>query len=113
MKIEIRAPKGRLTKVQRAKVRRSLDLAASRLGDKRARVLVRIQNGGLPTAPKDMLCRIDLFVRSRKLRVDEIDSELLVAVRRAVSRACRAVARALEMQQHVYGGPPLSRRPTR
>ena len=99
MKIEIRARGLRLTEPMRAQARTTLGMALERFASQVRRVLVNIHNGGLPTAPEHILCRVDIDARPMKVRIDELDSDLPAALSRAAHRAARTIARTLELQR--------------
>jgi hypothetical protein len=103
MNIEIRVRGVRLTKAERAQVKLTLGLALGGFAAQLGRVVVSIQHGGLATAPKDILCRVDVEVPPRKVQIDEIDSHMPLAVNRATHRASRSIARALQLQRRVEG----------
>ena len=98
MRIEIRARGLELTQAQRAHVREMVSSVLRRFGDRVGRVLVSLLDGGLPSAPNHLLCRIEVDVRPRKVRVEELDRDLSLGMSRAAERTSRAVVRALGRQ---------------
>ena len=93
MKIQLTERDLKLTKAQRAKVERWLDLILARYGERIDHLKVGL--GG----PDDDGCSqvtISIRMKPKLVRVEDSDSDIFVAIDRAAQRAARSVARAIE-----------------
>jgi len=109
MKIHIRKRDVQVTKILRAHVQSRLGLALGRFGERIGRVIVRFSDGVGHRSGLDKHCRIDVGLRPRSVRVEDMDVDLFVAVNHATDRVSRSVARALEREREWDEGSSDSR----
>lgn len=98
MTIQIRQRNVAVTKVLRAHVERRLSLALGRFVDQVRRVTVRFSDARGPRNGKHKRCEIHVALSPRSVRVEDIDTDLFVAIDQATARVSRSVARALELR---------------
>jgi putative sigma-54 modulation protein len=99
MKVLIRERNVEVTEALRAHVTRRLAFALGRFAERIGRVTVRFSEGGDDRRAVEKLCQIDVGLRSRSVRAEDIDADPFVAVNHAAGRASRSVARALERER--------------
>lgn len=76
---------------------RRLQFALGRFGERIQKVRVRLSDVNGTRGGIDKACRIDVQgERSLSVLVDDVDSDIRVAIDRAADRAGRSIARALE-----------------
>lgn len=97
MQIVIQARDIKVTKALRAHVELRLGLALSRFGERVGRVAVNLSNSEEHHSKPKKCCQIVLGLR-RYVKVQETDADVFVAVDRAVDRAARSVAHAIEQE---------------
>jgi ribosome-associated translation inhibitor RaiA len=106
VKIQIRAPRLKLTKAQRTHAEMQLGLALGRFGDRIGAVVGHFwqetDHGGDP----GKRCRIEVALHPRKVCVEEADVDLMIAIDRAAARVSRSVARALERERRLEEQQP-------
>src|SRR3989442_14075272 len=94
MKIQIRSSAGRLTKLDRAKLKSRLDIALVRFGGRIDRVIVRL---AADTGIRGYVrCQLEVSVDAELVTLEHTDIDMFVAVEHAATRAGRSVARAIE-----------------
>jgi ribosomal subunit interface protein len=99
MKIQIRERNVVVTEILRAHVESRLGLALGRFGERIGRVIVRFSHSDGQRSGLDKRCQIDVGLRPRSVRVEDMDIDLFVAVDHATDRASRSIARALERER--------------
>src|SRR3989454_2344352 len=109
MKIHIRKRNVEVTKILRAHVESRLGLALGRFGERIGRVMVRFSDTDGRRSVLDKRCQIDVGLRPRSVRVEDMDVDLFVAVDHATDRVSRSVARALEREHEWDEGSGDSR----
>ncbi len=109
MKIHIRKRNVEVTKILRAHVVSRLGFALGRFGERIGRVIVRFSDTDGRRSALDKRCQIDVGLRQRSVRVEDMDVDLFVAVDNATDRVSRSVARALERQREWDEGSSDSR----
>jgi putative sigma-54 modulation protein len=109
MKIHIRKRNVEVTKILRAHVESRLGLALGRFGERIGRVIVRFSDTDGHRSGLDKRCQIDVGLRPRSVRVEDMDVDLFVAVDNATDRVSRSVARALEREREWDEGSSDSR----
>ena len=109
MKIHIRKRNVEVTKILRAHVESRLGLALGRFGERIGRVIVRFSDTDGNRSALDKRCQIDVGLRPRSVRVEDMDIDLFVAVDHATDRVSRSVARALEREHEWDEGSSDSR----
>jgi hypothetical protein len=94
MKIQIRQAGGPLTKAQRVNLERRLLQALGRFGEQIDRVSVRFSAAeGIPGLVR---CQLEVTLDFEVLRVEDSDTNILLALEHAAARAARSVARVIE-----------------
>jgi ribosome-associated translation inhibitor RaiA len=91
MKIKIRFPGTTVTARLRAHVERQVGLALGKFGDGIGEVTVHLSEEG-----RKSHCRIDVALRIRELRVEQVDVDPPRAVDRAAARVSERVTLAVE-----------------
>ncbi len=109
MKIQIRERNVVVTEILRAHVESRLGLALGRFGERIERVIVRFSHTHDHRSGLDKRCQIDVGLRPRSVRVEDMDVDLFVAVDHATDRVSRSVARALERERELDAGSSDSR----
>ena len=110
MQIQIRARHVAVTEALHAHVERRLGFALARFGARIGRVLVRFSDPNGHRGGVDKRCQIDVGLRpSGRVRGEDTDADLGVAVNRAADRVARAVARVLERERAWDEGPSRAR----
>jgi len=109
MKIHIQNRNVEVTKILRAHVESRLGLALARFGERIGRVIVRFSDTNGRLNALDKRCQIDVGLRQRSVRVEDMDVDLFVAVDNATDRVSRSVARALEREHEWDKGSGDSR----
>lgn len=109
MKIHIQNRNVEVTKILRAHVESRLGLALGRFGERIGRVMVRFSDTDGHGSGLDKRCQIDVGLRPRSVRVEDMDIDLFVAVNNATDRVSRSVARALEREHEWDQGSSDSR----
>ena len=109
MKIHIQNRNVEVTKILRAHVESRLGLALARFGERIGRVIVRFSDTNGRLNALDKRCQIDVGLRQRSVRVEDMDVDLFVAVDNATDRVSRSVARALEREHEWDKGSSDSR----
>ena len=100
MQIQIRERHVEVTEVLRAHVERRLGFGLARFGARIGRVIVRLSDTNGHRGGVDKRCQIDVGLRpSGRVRSEDTDADLGVAVNRATDRVARAVARVLERER--------------
>ena len=99
MKIRISARNVTLTDRLRVHVRRRLELALGRFGDRIDKVSVRFTDTDAGRGPSQKHCRIEVDLHPRPVTVEDADAEPFAAADGAIDRLSRSVARALEREQ--------------
>ena len=106
MQIQIRERHVEVTEVLRAHVERRLGFALARFGVRIGRVIVRFSDTNGHRGGVDKRCQIDVGLRpSGRVRSEDTDADLGVAVNRAADRVARAVARVLDRERAWDEGP--------
>ena len=135
MKVRIQAEEMKLPKSLPRHVERQVGLAFGRFAGRIDRVILRFseRDGQLDAGGKDgpiprgkkktrtggvgrngrrngsvKRCEIVVSLQSRKLRVEDTDTDLMAAFDRAVNRASRTIARAIEREGWWDSGTPAS-----
>jgi putative sigma-54 modulation protein len=105
MRIEIYSSKLELPDDVHAHIERRLQFALSWASDKLQRITVRLEDINGPKGGADKSCRIHIAVVGAKpVIVDELQSDLYIAIDRAVERAGRALTRSLaRTREHGHG----------
>jgi ribosome-associated translation inhibitor RaiA len=98
MKIQIRPRGMTLTKTQRVRWERDLDLALARFGDRIDRVIVEISKG---EGEQLKCCEIELRLKPTILKVEDSDTDISLAIEHAAQRIARSVSRAIENERLV------------
>jgi len=94
MKIQIRRSGGRLTKIERTKLKSRLDFVLARFGERIDLVIVRLSaDVGLP---RYVRCELQVSVDEERVLVEHTDIDVFLAVEHAAARVARSVARAIE-----------------
>ncbi len=109
MKIHIQKRNVEVTKILRAHVESRLGIALGRFGERIGRVMVRFSDTNGRRNGLDKRCQIDVGLRLRSVRVEDMDVDLFVAVNNATDRVSRSVARALEREHELDEGSSKSR----
>ena len=100
MQIQIRARHVEVTESLRAHVERRLGFTLSRFGARIGRVTIQFSDTNGHRGGVDKRCQIDVGLRpSGRVRSEDTDADLGVAVNRATDRVARAVARVLERER--------------
>jgi ribosomal subunit interface protein len=99
VKIRLSARNVALTDRLRVHVRRRLELALGRFGDRIDKVDVRFTDSGAGRGPSQKHCRIEVDLRPRPVTVEDADIDLFAAADGATDRLSRSVARMLEREQ--------------
>ncbi len=105
MKIQIRERNVKVTDILRSHVQRRLGLALGRFGERIGRVIVRFSGTDGHPSYLDKRCQIEVGLRPRSVRVEDMDADLFTAVDHAANRVSRSVARALDRQRDWDQGP--------
>ena len=87
-----------LTKAQSAGLERDLHLALAKFGDRIDQVIVTLSG---KAALKH--CEIEVRLKSRTLKVESSDTDVLLAMDHAIQRAARSVSRAIEIEALLRG----------
>jgi len=96
MQIEIQTQDFSLTDALRSHVQRRLCLMLSRFGDHAQRIIVRLSDINGPRGGADKRCHIQVALdQLPDVVVEDIETDLYVAIDRAADRAGRTVARRL------------------
>ncbi|MGZ6124866.1 MAG: ribosome hibernation-promoting factor, HPF/YfiA family [Myxococcales bacterium] len=98
MKIQIRERNVEVTKILRAHVESRLGLALGRFGERIGQVIVHFSDTDGHRSGLDKRCRIDVGLRPRSVRVEDMDVDLFLSFDHATDRVSRTVARALERE---------------
>jgi ribosomal subunit interface protein len=113
MKLQIRGGTIKVTKVLRAYVDRRLHLVLGRFGDQIGRVTADLSAADDDGGGKR--CHIDVYLRrAADVQAEDIDVDMVAAIDRAVGRAGRSLALALERERAWGDGPsraPAALRP--
>lgn len=110
MKLDIRGINISVTEVLRKAVERSISFALSRFADRVSRVTVRLEDINGPKGGKDKKCLVTAgLIPTISIVVEDIDSDLYVAIDRAMDRLGRTVGRRLKQLSETqaeqdYGG---------
>ena len=99
MKIRLSARNVTLTDRLRVHVRRRLELALGRFGDRIDKVSVRFTNDDAGRGPSQKHCRIEVGLRPRPVIVEDADADPFAAADGATDRLSRSVTRMLEREQ--------------
>src|SRR5438309_9825947 len=92
MKIHIQNRNVEVTKILRAHVESRLGLALARFGERIGRVIVRFSDTNGRLNVLDKRCQIDVGLRTRSVRVDELCVVMLVAVDNVTESSLVSVA---------------------
>ncbi len=106
MKIHIRERNVQVTEVLRSHVQRRVGLALGRFGERIGRVIVRFSDTDGLRSRVDKRCQIEVGLRQRSVRVEDMNADVFTAVDHAADRVSRSVARALERQRD-WGQSPI------
>lgn len=108
MRIDIQARSFTLTDGLREHTARRLQFALGWAGHYIRKVSVRLSDENGPRGGEDKRCRIRVdFSGAQEVVVEDTETDLYVAIDRAVDRAGRAVTRRLERQRdHRHGALP-------
>ena len=102
MRIDIQANGFELTDALRQHAERRLQFALSWAGNDVRRIVVRLSDINGPRGGKDKRCTIQIPIpRAQDVLIEDTESDLYVAIDRAVDRAERTLARKLE-RLHEY-----------
>ncbi len=96
MKVRITTVALKLSLLQRAQLARRLAREFSRHSERMGSVAVRVSKHPVGKGKFEQHCRIDVLMSPKRLRVEESDPDLLVALTAAAQRAARSVARLIE-----------------
>lgn len=97
MRIEIQANGFQLTDALRQHAERRLQFALSWASNDVRKIVVRLSDINGPRGGKDKRCTIQIpLPRVQDVLIEDTESDLYVAIERAVDRAERALARKLE-----------------
>jgi putative sigma-54 modulation protein len=97
MRIDIHTSKFQLTEALREHIERRVQFAMSWAQDKLPRVNLRLDDINGPKGGIDKSCRIQIPITGGKsVVIEEVQSDLYIAIDRAVERAGRAISRRLE-----------------
>ncbi len=97
MRIDVRLKDPSLSQDVKDHAIRRLQFALGRFGERIREVRVRLSDVNGTRGGVDKECRIDVRgERSLSVLVDDVDSDIRVAINRAADRAGRSIARALE-----------------
>jgi ribosomal subunit interface protein len=99
VKIRLSARNVTLTDRLRVHVRRRLELALGRFGDRIDKVSVRFTDADAGRGPAQNHCRIEVGLHPRPVTVEDVDADPFAAADGATDRLSRAVTRALEREQ--------------
>jgi ribosomal subunit interface protein len=99
VKIRLSARNVTLTDRLRIHVRRRLELALGRFGERIDKVSVRFTDTDAGRGPSQKHCRIEVGLHPRPVTVEDGDADPFVAADGATDRLSRSVARALEREQ--------------
>jgi ribosomal subunit interface protein len=106
MKVQIREQGVRVTAALREHVARRLGLALGRFAPRIGPVSVRFSDHG-----GSMRCEVDVGLRPRKVRVEDIDADPLAAFDYASDRIASSVRRALDREREWDEAAMLPRTP--
>jgi ribosomal subunit interface protein len=85
----------------REHIERRIHFALSRFDHRIRKVEVKVEDVSGPRRGKDKRCSVAVRIApGRRVAIDDLDSDILVAVDRAADRIGRAVAREVERQKH-------------
>ena len=96
MKIQIRPRGMTLTKTQCIRLQRDLDMMLGRFGERIDRVLVEISDGESEGVKS---CEIEVRLKPQILKVEDSDTDVLLAMEHATQRVARSVSRAIETER--------------
>jgi ribosomal subunit interface protein len=99
VKIRLSARNVTLTDRLRVHVRRRLELALGRFGDRIDKVSVRFTDTDAGGGPSQKQCRIEVGLHPRPVTVEDVDADPFAAADGATDRLSRSVTRALEREQ--------------
>ena len=100
MTVNIQARNVEISESLRAHVTRRLLFALSRFGRQIQRVSVKFKDANGLRGGMDKNCCVDVCLhRSRRVRIEDLDSDLFAVIDRAADRAARSVARVLERER--------------
>jgi len=106
MKINIQARNVEISESFRAHVTRRLQFALGRFGRRIQRVAVKFGDTNGLRGGLDKLCCVDVYLRpSKRLRIEDLDSDLFAVIDRAAERTARTVARVLERELRIQRTP--------
>lgn len=95
MKIQIRPRGMALTKPQHVRLARELGLALARFGERLDRVIVRVSDAEVAGLTS---CEIEVRFKPQIVKVEHSDTDISLAMERALTRAARSVSRAIEAE---------------
>lgn len=102
MRVNIQARNVEISESLRAHVTRRLLFALGRFGRRIQRVSVKFEDANGARGGLDKHCHVDVCLRpSKRLRIEDLDSDLFVVIDRVADRAARSVARALEREREL------------
>ena len=107
MRIDIQANGFELTEALRQHAEKRLQFALSWAGNDVRKIVVRLSDINGPRGGKDKRCTIQIpMPRAQDVVIEDTESDLYVAIDRAVDRAERALARKLErLHEHRHQRP--------
>lgn len=110
MRIEIHTSKFSLTQSLREHIERRTQFTLSWAHQKLQKITLRLDDINGPKGGTDKSCRIQIPIAgSKSIVIEEIQSDLYVAIDRAFERAGRTLSRKLERQRehHHHRLPPV------
>lgn len=107
MRIDIQANDFELTDALREHTERRLQFALSWAGNDVRKIVVRLSDINGPRGGKDKRCAIQIpMPRAQDVLIEDTESDMYVAIDRAVDRAERTLARKLErLHEHRHQRP--------
>ena len=105
MRIAFHTPSFSLTEALRAYTRRRLLYATGRFDDRMEDLSVRFVDVNGPRGGADKVCQLEVHLRwGERLRIEDADGDLYLAIDRAAHRLGRAVARAVARHRTARAG---------
>ncbi|MFN0248670.1 MAG: HPF/RaiA family ribosome-associated protein [Kofleriaceae bacterium] len=96
MKIQIR-PRGlTLTKTQSARLMRDLEHVFAQFGERIERVIVEVSPSEDSEVDGFKCCEIEVRMKPQVFKVEDCDTDVVVAIEHAARRVARSLQRALE-----------------
>lgn len=100
MQIDIQARHFSLTEALRTYAERRLNIALSHSDEQIQRVVMRLSDINGPRGGEDKLCHLQVVLNGQQdVIVEDTESDMYVAIDRAVDRAGRTVVRKIERQR--------------